>query len=820
MSAINDYEDDNDDEQVDVNNIELLSNLNERFKRLLEDDLDGVHLFVDRHFFQVMNSLEFDRFVERCANVNLLTTTFSATRLDRLSLFGDVSSSSSSSSSSSKLVVMIASYLWDYADAIKMLLSHHSFDECLVLSSMSELAHLSHPHPTLPSAQSSTSPSSSSTSASHHSATSPSPTSPNSTSSNSKSSSSSSVGNTHQSIYQRFQADFKESADCSSNDFSCTVRYFPACYTMLSPNYFVLPVQSSVFPPLYFTGLQQQLNQSSQSSLVSSSVKNDLKQHAGIQQDIHLTTHSLLSFMSDLKLGSASGEDLHIYPVGSFAGYLANEIHTVLSTVHKDQTEDYHPISLVLVDRYLDLVGPCSHSENALDRIFQTAMVHDTQMPDINISPLYNRQPYKYQQALNNKNQQQQQSTTSSSISNLITPLHRIFGTMNMQGDNDRIWVTLASKTLREAVVLLKRRVVDIVSHENINIDITSITSNAGGAMNPNGLIQLVELLKSHNLAFKYRDDIQALCAVIETLQCSHHQHWDNLLSLEKILLLSAGYSNNKSNDNDDDDDDDDDDEDEEESLLSQISEIINSPISSSDESKYSLREIISLCLFAFSLVGERSFSNDDQSKLINALQLRIENLEESEKNDEIYKELFSDIFDENEEEEDDDESGGNKSSEVKLRERLNLLLDIMEIVARSRKNLTEFTSLLRGGMSGSTYKSLMTQLVSAMLEQTESKEIKALERFNPSKLGSLLGFGWGRSKKLHRVVDTRKIIIYVLGGLTFSELKDLQDTIEKSQRTNKSLSQHQILLGGTNIATSTSIISGITNILTDKLQS
>ncbi|EGG16081.1 Sec1-like family protein [Cavenderia fasciculata] len=774
---INDDGDDDIIQDGDKNNIKLLSSFKRTFERLTEHQIKDCHLFLDSCFYHSINTtIGLNNIILKSKSCNLLQTTLNHSSLNKLIL-------TFNKDEEWKVVFFISGYIWDYAESIKLILERYDWCKSLIFCSMSEIAHVTHPQPPITLSR---------------------------------------VLQQSPSIYDHFNTQFHSLLTDVNPDALSSINYFTCNFSvpLNGANLFTIPLQHGFLPPLYFNDYllqqqqqqtqqqysqqsqqQQQYSQQQQEQQIISKIKLN-KLPFDMQEDVHKTIHSLLSFVSDQKLGSVTGEDLSVYPLGQFSQFIASEIHSTLTTANKVQTEDYHPISLVLVDRYLDLVGPCSHSENALDRIFNTISTtsKSSSSPSINIAPVF----------VNNQNGQ---------FNGMVN------GDMN--GKENGFWSSLQSKTLREAVTILKRKVVDIIAQENINLDVSTLTSSSN-AMSVQSLQTMLSVISATpRLSLRYSDTIQAICSIIQTLQCSQHLHWDNLLSIERILLLSAGsYDDNQ------DDEDDEEDEDQEQSLLSQIIDFINSPVSSLDKSYYSISEILNLCIFAFSLIGDKSFSEEDIDSLVDSLSERIEASKkeieiDGDNNNEILKLLLDDIkekeslskksqVDSDDDDENESDSDSSDSSETNnnnndaTRNKVNEILNVLLQLGSSRKTLKEFKNLVSGGMTGSTYQPLLVNLCKAIIGQQGTGENKDLERFNEesSKLGSLFG-GWTRrTKKIHKVSDNRKIIVYVMGGITLQELKDCQDVIDKSTKQSTSpFYNHQIIFGSSHISTSNNIL-------------
>ncbi|KAF2075014.1 hypothetical protein CYY_003666 [Polysphondylium violaceum] len=816
-----------------MSNIELYENFKNRFQEL-NDEIKDCHLFLDQCFYQSIDqTLGLDDIVRDTCSLNIVVNSSNADSESNIPLIVDYIVSSHSidnssdssddndnddndnteSSNSIKIVFILSDYLWSYLDYIKELLESLSKTytkgiksiDCQLYCSMSELAHVSHPSPIKLSSATSAAGSSSK----HHHYQSP--------------------------YYQLFakelefifsskeqeQEEEEEEDSQEYIDFNCNVNYFPTNYNLLYSNFFTIPIQKSFFTSDYF---------------ISDNKPNEYKLNRipkNIQENVHRVIHSFLSFFTDLKLGSITGNDLSIYPIGSFSNYLSYELQTTLNTNDKQQqVDDYHPISLILVDRILDLVGPCLHPESSMDRIFSTLYNNIdnnsnssgnstiTDNININIDPIYNSFSYKDNQSLDSNNMQ------------LPIKIPKIFGSMFASNNKDSVWSLLFTKSLKDAIMVLKRKLVDVISIENINVDISSIAA----PMNINSLLALLKILIQHDngiLLFKHNQLIESVCALIQTSQCSSELYWDNLLSIEKILLLSAGFEDDSDSDGDDDQDS------QQPSILSQVLDVVEKPISSSEPNQfYSIEQIIVLSTLAYSLKGVKLnhqqqqqqqehqqsldqgemvvsvsyleslqiFPSTDEDRLLDILADRL--IKEYKKERKDYYEKLLDTKDIDMLLDDKESMTWSLSSSV--------LATLKRVAISRHRFLHEHRSLIRGGMSGSTYCSLLSQVCQDLFNT--ATPFKDFEKFNASNfVGSLLGgLRWvGRSKKKEKPLDNRKVIIYVLGGITFSEIKDMNDIIDKTlkQPKFKEFSNHQFIIGSNTISTPNQIYSNLFNL-------
>ncbi|EGC33708.1 hypothetical protein DICPUDRAFT_98479 [Dictyostelium purpureum] len=826
---------------TESNNIKLKDSFRNRFK-LLENEIKDSHLALDENYFQCIDeTIGISRLLRDSKSIFIAKSNEPIDKeklKQQRQIFNsrEYETGDEINKVNNKLVFFISDCLWNYSKHIKSLIKTYSINNLIIYCSMSELAHMSHPKSSITSVSSIPTSIQQNILSPLNKQQHQQQLQQQNLQSPSQQSQPLQSQQKQAQLYDKYREEYKkimlavfnnkkkqskdsdqekedsaEEDDIALPDISCQIIYFPTCYSLMFPNFFTIPIQKSFFPSYYFIN-----------DLKLSEYKLS-KMPENIQDDVHKTIHSFLSFLNDLKLGSVNGEDLNIFPIGPFSNYLANEIQSTLSAVSSVQLEDYHPISLILIDRTLDLVSPSLHLENSMDRVYYSTTTKynndgvKSQQPIIdNISIIYD--------SLNmNDSKLLKMNQCPEIISTINNSSGFLDGANGVKKRGDRIWDSLITKSLKESIMQLKRKLVEIISKENISVDISKIA----GPVNIQSLMSLVQVLKDHEFTYRYQEIISAVCSIDQTLKLSNSNfHWDNLLSIEKILLLSAGYEMEDDNDSDGSDEEDQ----EEPSILSQICDIIETPISSGEDPNkfYSIQEILLLCTLAYSIKGLTSkisqkyldqlfnnssrpqndpnyfnlvstlekvpvFSESDEDRLVKTLKKKILN-GIKRKDDEILQFLNNTIGTHNL---DDDEE------EIENFLKNTILFKLKRISIIRQKYLQDHRSLIKGGSIGATYNSLLSQLAKSLFDSKGSKDF---EKFSSSSLvGYLLGkTSWmSRSqKKKDKPFDSRKVIIYILGGITFTEIKELSDHFEKSIKQFKDYSNHQILIGSNQIIT------------------
>ncbi len=82
-----------------------------------------------------------------------------------------------------------------------------------------------------------------------------------------------------------------------------------------------------------------------------------------------------------------------------------------------------------------------------------------------------------------------------------------------------------------------------------------------------------------------------------------------------------------------------------------------------------------------------------------------------------------------------------------------------------------------------SPYASIIGQLVAHVMDDKRNEQLKDLEKLSSASLGTIFSrFGLGGSKVKPKPTDNPIIMIFVIGGITFSEIKEIKDTIKNKQ--------------------------------------
>ena len=168
-------------------------------------------------------------------------------------------------------------------------------------------------------------------------------------------------------------------------------------------------------------------------------------------------------------------------------------------------------------------------------------------------------------------------------------------------------------------------------------------------------------------------------------------------------------------------------------------------------------------------------------------------------------KELF--VYNENKKIEE------NKKEALKLEVKDNVEQLIIKLnkIANCRSNLTQFKTLIKHSNKGNTYVSLVNQIANKVFDNNRPDLID-LERIGTSAtFGNILKgfgrFGFGTSKPVKQhPADNTIIIIFVVGGISFNEIKEIRESIVNHK------SNIQVLIGSTKIIKSNDVYNKITN--------
>jgi len=235
-----------------------------------------------------------------------------------------------------------------------------------------------------------------------------------------------------------------------------------------------------------------------------------------------------------------------------------------LSEVYQQPAQPGSHASVLLIDRTLDLVGPCLHTDHLLDQMFSTVPRKTAFSIDlsINLDPLLH--PGSDQAML----------------------LPDISGTLSTAGTTSeelqRLQRALLEEHSRGALTAVKKALVDIATKEKLAM---KAPKGLGKVTLPQ-LCEMMEAFSSSSPAFsKHLPILQLVSAVIQTLKTREADKWEELMGVEKMLMATLTEG---------------------ESVLQQLCELIQGD---DGGPRFTLNQILILGVLVYSLLGEEDFA-------------------------------------------------------------------------------------------------------------------------------------------------------------------------------------------------------------------
>jgi len=292
---------------------------------------------------------------------------------------------------------------------------------------------------------------------------------------------------------------------------------------------------------------------------------------------------------------------------------------------------------------------------------------------------------------------------------------------------------------------------------------ITIVEPDESSKYNINRLKTLLELIRNNqSILKKYRGFLQCSMALLNALSDEENEHLDELLSAEKGILLEMGEEN-----------------------TSHFTQVMNM-LTNSSKQRFSVVDALMFCLFIYSAENEVSnLSPGDEEKIkevmINLL------MDGSHKEDLLF--LLGDL----------------DSSERQIRTRIADVFERLRVISQARREMKKLTNVIgRDSMGVVRYEALVKQIIEQIFDGTKS-ELEDIE-FRSHGIKDFLktGFGFFMNVTKPRPDDHPLLIVYMIGGITWHEVKTIQETLEKTKPNT------QVLIGSTRIITPSEILEQV----------
>ncbi|XP_015975071.1 sec1 family domain-containing protein 2 isoform X1 [Rousettus aegyptiacus] len=500
-----------------------------------------------------------------------------------------------------------------------------------------------------------------------------------------------------------------------SMNYTAEVLHVPLLLAPVSPYLALTPAFACLFPLL-----PQDLD-------LLNSARPDKRRMGSLDEvDSTVLTSELLLQIRCLVSGLSSlcehlGVREECFAVGSLSRIIAADLANYAPAKNRRKTSTGRA-SVVFVDRTLDLTGTVGHhGDNLVEKIISVLPQLPGHTNDVMVNMI------ELTTLKNEKNQ------------NMVAP-----GCLAQSNDTaaKALWEALLNSKHKEAVMEVRRHLVEAASRENLPIKMSM------GRVTPGQLMSYIQLFKNNFKALvNHCGLLQLGLATVQTLKHPQTAKWDNFLAFERLLLQSIGDSTISI-------------------VLNQLLPMIK-PSNQRTNDDYSSEELLILLIYIYSVTGEFTEDKDlaeAEEKVKKALVQVF--CEETELSPLLQKVTGCD-------------SSINLTfhkSKIAVDELFTLLRDI----AGARNLMKQFKSVYVPGnhTHQASYKPLLKQIVEEIFnpEKPDPVDIEHMS----SGLTDLLKTGFSMFMKVSRPhpSDHPLLILFVVGGITVSEAKMIKDLV------------------------------------------
>ncbi|OXU28463.1 hypothetical protein TSAR_011460 [Trichomalopsis sarcophagae] len=450
-----------------------------------------------------------------------------------------------------------------------------------------------------------------------------------------------------------------------------------------------------------------------------------------------------------------------IYSLGKLSNYVADKLENLTAAQNRrKRVTDQRKISLILVDRLLDLSTATSHnSESIMGRILCTLPHLPHHFNDVSV-------------LMHSLSLKGEECSSSFMVPGCLATT------------KEDLMDILFNKKQKDVLLTLNKMLVDMST--NKESPKTSKISTRISAHSLEKGIQKFRDAESIDTLCKNSKNLQLIAAVVQALKSNKTAQIEFVISLEKLILQNLAVSGDSS------------------SILSQLSNIVKTRASRGLE----MENLLVLLIYLYAMAGpDIKFSEQQENGLKEALSSAIyediKKCNESDLTSEIsayYQTLLLlGVTDDQ----------ATREASIKITDQI---MKILHKVLTQRKPFENYRQVMSKPNSREMAKhtGLLEQLVTDLLDE-KRPDIPDLTKKSSSLLSS--GFNYlTKGKTSNHPSDNAWIIIYVLGGITADEVKIVEEI--KSKKGPKC---PKITLGGTRLLNPLEVVDKIllTNINT-----
>ncbi|XP_064616933.1 sec1 family domain-containing protein 2-like [Liolophura sinensis] len=529
-------------------------------------------------------------------------------------------------------------------------------------------------------------------------------------------------------------------------NYTSEVHHLPIFHASPLSGVFLTPAFTSLFPLLESDvkriELQHNAGRHAKGERVTFVTLEDVDSNS-LPKSLKIYYKSLASGMNDLL--NQFGVREEVYCLGYTSRMIAMELEIFPAARHRRKTRQ-DAASVLFVDRSLDLASVTGHQgETLLDRIIQML----PRLKDSN-DVLVDMQSIT--------------AAPSSCENPLVCP-----GCLAQppHSSTQTLLNFMATSKQKESLMNVNRHLVEAATKEKLPLKL----STKPGRVTPDLLTSTLTLFKNNNRAIdNHCDLLQIAIATAQALSHPANSRYDNLTGVEKLLLQQLS-------------------EDSEPSPLSQITQLLNTEMAKPrQERNLSLDDFLALLLFTYSVMGDVYTSpeedeNEAKVALVNAII----------KEKDALPSLVQDLV------------GGTVNRGV-VQAVVEDMWYKLESVGSARSHLKQFGSLVNPGSAVSpTVFTPLLKLITEDIFNPQKPDLVDIE-YKSSGFKDLLktGFGFFMNVRKPRPSDHPLLVIFVVGGVTSTEVKQIRDVVSSHKSTT------QVIIGSTHLVKQENILQKV----------
>lgn len=508
-----------------------------------------------------------------------------------------------------------------------------------------------------------------------------------------------------------------------------------------------------------------------------------------------------------------------VFSLGPLAHLVGNLVTDLSSSISLDHGSQRKPAALLLVDRSLDLITPACHNDNFMDLVVYSLLRRPTVLPPSR--PQVNgggsqpvaRPPMDFRVPTGGK-QNGEDRSAEFPLFPLMTgwdckTRRESLSVQNDASEEDKaqvmggslaapwnqLWLftldSMLDKSTKDATLMLRKWFHEALRHEKQPVPAKARL----GAMTSAELTSLQTAMAAKpDMTLRHLDLLQVARAMEEVRSGEKRSKWEAVSSAEKILRLSVNDGS--------------------QSIALQLSDMVRQI---SNDGMLDLTDVLTLAIVGYALAGEASpkgFSNGPFSweeervltdslleailrgptklALPSRLQRALKSHWEGPKGSKPVVEKQEDDWGQWEGVEDESEDGDYLEAHLKLeiRDWLQDLMSRLHCISRARVRLP---AALRSSEEQVFSMGLLHKMFSLIFSKSDvpglHHHISSVGRIFKSGLGR---FGLGQAKP--KLGDQKLIIVFVIGGICGSEIRD----IKEAQMGLQGAEGVEVLIGGT----------------------